>query len=163
MFFSLPYFGPTNDKLKIDLEKITAKYFPFIKLHVVFSNPYTLSSLFKHKDVLPLSMRSSLVYSYRCPQCVSGCYVGSTIRPLYMRIAEHSGKSFRTGNLLRVPGHSAIRDHAKNCSKSVKIENFQILGTEKNSMHLRMLESLIIKSEKPNLNDMNSAFPLMIV
>ena len=41
-------------------------------------------------------------------------------------------------NLLKVPGHSAIRDHAKNCSKSVKAENFHILGGERNGMHLRI-------------------------
>ena len=97
-----------------------------------------------------------------CPQCGSGCYVGSTIRPLYMRISEHNGRSFRTGNLLKVPGHSAIRDHAIKCSKSVRTEDFKILGSEKNSVQLRMLESLFIKDLKPSLNDMNSAFPLVI-
>ena len=163
MYLSLPYLGPTSDKLKIDLEKVTLKYFPFIKLHCVFVNPCTLASLFRYKDVLPSSMRSSVIYKYCCPQCGSGCYIGSTIRPLYMRISDHAGKSFRTGNLLKVPGHSAIRDHAINCSKSVKPEDFQIIGSEKNSTHLRMLESLFIKDFKPNLNDMNSSFPLMIV
>ena len=79
-----------------------------------------------------------------------------------MRISEHNGRSFRTGNLLKVPGHSAIRDHAIKCSKSVRTEDFKILGSEKNSVQLRMLESLFIKDLKPSLNDMNSAFPLVI-
>ena len=64
MYLSLPYLGPTSDKLKLDLEKITLKYFPFIKLHVVFVNLCTLTSLFKYKDVLPSSMRSSIIYKY---------------------------------------------------------------------------------------------------
>ena len=47
-------------------------------------------------------MKDSLVYKYSCVQCAS-CYVASTIGNLDTRIAEHTGRSYRTGKLIAHP------------------------------------------------------------
>ena len=109
-----------------------------------------------------MKLLSSVVYKYNCAQCVSGTYVGSTTRATHMRIAEHRGRSYRTGKPLQHPPKSAIREHALKCCKTISASDFSIIAQEKNEMHLRILESLIIRNEKASLNEMNSAFPLKI-
>ena len=74
-----------------------------------------------------ISSLSSLVYKFSCTQCVSE-YVGSTMRTLHTRVAEHAGRSFRTGALLTSPPHSNIRAHALSCSSPVAIDNFNVLA-----------------------------------
>ena len=98
----------------------------------------------------------------RFAHCASGTYVGSTIRATHMRVAEHRGRSYRTGEQLENPPKSAIRDHALKCGKTVSIGEFSILAQEKNDLHLRILESLYIRHQKANLNEVKSAFPLKI-
>ena len=77
-------------------------------VRVILVNNYKIGSLFSYKDKL-ISLQSSLVYKFSCTQCVSE-YVGSTMRTLHTRVAEHTGRSFRAGVLLTSP-HSNIRAH----------------------------------------------------
>ena len=79
-----------------------------------------------------------------------------------MRIAEHRGRSIANDNLLGNPKYSAIREHAIRASHGVCSENFKIVGTAKNEISLRILESLMIAKDKPNLNKTLSSFPLNI-
>ena len=104
---TLPYFGYQSEKLRIELSKWLSKYFWCINFHIIHVNNYEIGSLFSYKDKLPISLQSSLVYKFSCTQCVSE-YVGSTMRMLHTRVAEHAGKSFRTGALLTSPPHSNI-------------------------------------------------------
>ena len=162
-FIILPYFGSQSDKLKIDLERVIERHIGCVKINVVFVNRNLLGSFFGFKDALPMELKSSVVYSYCCPKVVGcGSYVGSTIRPLYKRISEHAGRSFRTNQMLSRPSHSEIRNHSNNCGCEIDKANFSILGSAKDDVSLRMLETLFIRKLKPNLNDMNSAFPLKI-
>ena len=109
-----------------------------------------------------MSLKSSIVYEFSCARCASGTYVGSTTRTTHMRISEHRGRSFRTGKLLSNPGHSAIRDHALKCCKTIAEADFKIIGQEGGQTNLRILESILIHQRKPKLNNMQSAFPLRI-
>ena len=163
LFLSLPYFGHQSEKMKIEIEKIMAKYFPQINIRIVLSNKNTTGSFFRYKDVVPKMQRSSVIYKYCCGQCPSTCYVGSTTRPLYMRVAEHSGCSFYTGNRLASPKETAVLVHSTEFSHNVAEENFKIVGATNNEISLRILESLHIFREKPNLNKTVSSFPLRIV
>ena len=85
VYLTLPFLGTSSDNLKHEIEKIVGKYFPFVKIHVVFKNLGSIGSFFRFKDVIPSSLKSSVVYEYCCPRCGSGRYIGSTIRPLYFR------------------------------------------------------------------------------
>ena len=71
------------------------------------------------------------------------------------------GRSFRTGNLVQ-SSKSSIREHADRCSKTIDNNDFKVIGQEDNETHLRILESLHILRLKPNLNEMQSAFPLVV-
>lgn len=149
--------------MKDEIMELIGKIFPQIDFYLAFSNRSTIGSLFQYKEKLPLMLQSSLIYKFSCARCASGTYVGSTARNLYMRIAEHRGRHFRTGNLDKNPKVSSIREHAIKCGGGISEENFSILGYEKFENHLRILESLQIFHQKSSLNDTKSAFPLNIV
>ena len=163
IFISMPYAGKQSEKLKKELLTLIGEFFPHIDLRISLKNSFTIESLFKFKDRLPFCLQSSIVYLYSCAHCASGTYVGSTIRATHMRIAEHRGRSYRTGKLVANPQKSAIRDHALRCSKTISPSEFKIIGQEKNESYLRILESILITSHKSNLNKMESAFPLKIL
>ena len=89
-------------KMRIELYNLLKQYFPSIKFGIILANHYTKGSLFKHKDTLNKGMRSAVAYIYQCPKC-GAQYVGSTIRNLSARAAEHAGVSVRTGLPLSQP------------------------------------------------------------
>ena len=110
-YLSLPYFGYQSEKLWFELSKLLSKYFLSIDFHVMLVNNYKIRSLFTYKDNFPISLQSSLVYKFSCAKWVSEYC--STIRTLHTRVAEHAGRSSRTGALLT--SHSNIRAHALSC------------------------------------------------
>ena len=161
-YFTLPYFGAQSSKLKKDLSLIFCRYFKNIKVNLVFKNDFKINSFFNYKDKVSPEMQANLVYKFSCERCSHG-YVGSTRRNLYMRVAEHAGRSFRTGVLLTSPPNSSIRDHCYSCNSDVDISSFKILNSTDSKPFLLILESLFIKKLKPPLNDTSSAAPLYIV
>ena len=78
---------------------------------IVLVNKFPVVSFFNYKDKLPAGVRSSLVYKLSWAQCAF-TYIGSTGRMLRTRVAEHAGRSYRTGVRLAQPPHSAVREHA---------------------------------------------------
>ena len=121
-----------------------------------------MSNFFQHKDKTPKTWCSNIVYKYDCATCNS-CYIGSTKRQCFVRVAEHCGKSYRTGQYISRPSQSAIRDHSeKICNKQVNIDEFSILYKGNYLTEIRIAESLMIKAQKPNLNNELSSFPLEI-
>ena len=164
IYMVIPYFGKHTENLRDEMSKIVGKYFPQINLQIITVNQNTIGSYFNFKDSLPDSRRSNVVYKYSCELCPFTSYVGSTTRPLYMRIAEHRGRSYRTGRLLQTPPNSSIRDHCKSLPNHFPKEvNFKVVGAAKNAVTLRILESLHIIKDKPQLNNQKSSFPLQIV
>jgi hypothetical protein len=161
-YFSVPYFGPQSDHLKKELLILFQKYLPDFKCNIVLINNFTIGSFFKFKDSLPPMSRSSVIYKYTCPSCGS-TYVGSTSRTLSVRVAEHQGRSYRTGAPLASPAQSSIRSHTEQtCTSSVNINSFNIIDYASDSIRLRILESLHILKLKPSINDQNSASPLYL-
>ena len=80
-----------------------------------------------------------------------------TSRNLFVRVAEHAGRSYRTGRILTVPPHSVVREHAERCHVPIRIANFKVLDSSSCSSDLRILESLHIHKRKPKLNIANSS------
>ena len=98
IYFSFTYFGSQSEKLKEELCVLIGKYFLNAECKIVLVNKFTVGSFFNCKDQLPVGMRASLMYKFRCAQCTS-TYIGSTGRMLRTRVAEHAGsyRSYRTG------------------------------------------------------------------
>ena len=68
LFFSLPYFGKQSQKLKIELTELLTSYFSDFQFNIVLINNSTIGKKFPYEDRLPLSMRSSIVHKWCCPQ-----------------------------------------------------------------------------------------------
>ena len=162
LYFTLPYFGYQSIKMKSDIQAIFRKFFPTVTINIILVNKFTISSFFNYKDKLPKGARSSVVYEYSCAQCASR-YIGSTLRALYIRVSEHTGRSFRTNRVLANPLSSHIRDHQKNCKNPISLDNFKIIGSASFPSELRILESLHIYKNKPQLNVSQTAVKLFIV
>ena len=58
-----------------------------VNFNIVLVNSFKVGSFFSYKDRLPKAICASLVYKFSCAT----------------RVAEHAGKSFRTGSILSVP------------------------------------------------------------
>lgn len=162
MFFVFPYFGHQSQKMKEEMSALFVKYFKDINFNVILVNNFKIGSFFNYKDKLPKDLQAALIYKFSCVRCTSE-YIGSTTRTLCVRVAEHAGRSYRTGHLLASPSHSSIRDHALSCDSPIRLDNFSILGRCNNVLDLRILESLYIFKCRPTLNNMQSAHPLFIV
>ena len=162
MYMVLPFFGSQSEKLRKELTSTLSRFYTYVDFNIVLVNNYTIGSLFRFKDRIPVSCQSSVVYQYRCASC-DASYIGSTKRTLHCRIEQHAGRSFRTGKKLTNPDHSAIRSHSEKCSESISEENFKIIGRESNAFDLRVLESLHILGSKPNLNDNTGSAQFYVV
>ena len=159
LYFVFPYFGSQSEKLKYDLMSLFNKYFKDHKLQIILTNNSTIGSLFNFKDKLTKGMT---VYKWGCPIAAGLItYIGSSSRNL--RAAEHSGVSYRTGETLSGLPSPASGTPSCNSNNHIHPDNFNILGTSRNLTELRILDSLFIHKEKPSLNNMLSAFPLLIV
>lgn len=160
-YLVLPYFGEQSIKMQKEVLEVLSKFYPYLNPKIVLRNRLTIGSMFRYKDGLPKSSISGVVYKYSCASCQAS-YVGSTYQRLYTRVAQHLGKSHRTGQLLSSPSASSIRDHALSCQSSLGIDDFQILSRSSTFPDLRILESLHIHRLRPQINDMSSAYPLNI-
>ena len=163
LFISLPYFGSQSDDLGRDLRLLFDKFFFHVDFKIIFTNKFTIGSFFKLKDPLPLNMRSKIIYKYCCALSCGSQYVGCTTRNFKTRMFEHRGISPRTDRRLAKPSQSSIRAHCEQFDKCVDLDNFQIIGSANSFLDLRILESLLIRKLRPNLNNMDSSFPLKIV
>ena len=104
----------------------------------------------------------SLVYKFCCARCASE-YIGSTTRTVHTRVAEHAGRSFRTGSILSVSPHSMVRTHSESCGVPVTLDDFYIISSTSSAIDLRILESMHIFKLKPILHYTQSSYPLSIV
>ena len=94
---SLPFLVKLSLKIRGNLIKPAKTYFPCCKIQVVFNSGKRIGSFFMFKDMLPLNVRSLLIYKSTCSSCNSAD-VGKTKRHFLVRIFEHLGISLSTDN-----------------------------------------------------------------
>ena len=162
-YFVIPYFGHKSVSLKIELTNLISEYFPHIEPKLILVNSFSIRSFFQFKDALPTCLRSCVIYQFRCVHPCTSAYVGSTMRLLGTRIAEHRGLSIRTGHPLLHPPQSSIRHHCDRYNHDLSHENFRVIASSNNFLDLRILESLHIRKNSPDLNNTDSAYPLLVI
>ena len=103
-----------------------------------------------------------LLFTNTIADSVRPAIIGQTRKQLKIRMSQHKGRSFRTGQLLASPEFSNIRNHAFESDHPILDDNFIIIDTC-DSFDLRLLESIYIHKKKPYLNDQNSSTELSIL
>ena len=109
------------------------------------------STFFRFKDRIPLSLRSRIVYKYKC-QCCNALYVGKTVRHFHNGISEHMGIFGSTGKPLSKPPFSNIRNRHQSSGHPISHDDFSILSSCSSPFELLLRERLLISKLKPSLN-----------
>ena len=82
----LKYLGPLSNVIRRRLLKLVHRFYPTIKLRVVFRRGFRISNLFNYKDRFPIACKSMVVYYICCRKCgPSQAYIGKTINSVYER------------------------------------------------------------------------------
>ncbi len=127
-------------------EMFTKKLVKFLKSHgVKLKTVFTVARIgdtFSTKSRTPFSLRSSVIYEFRCSVDPTVTYVGKTSRNLCERIKEHAS----------IMGKSAISNHRLQCTCQCKKDSFKILKSCNNDFDLAIAETLFIKQKCPLLN-----------
>ena len=89
--------------MKKELTQLINSHFSDISIKIVLANHFKIGTFFNYKDRLPQAAWSSLVYKFSCAVCTASDYVGMTSLSLSARVAEHAGRSLRTGFQLSQP------------------------------------------------------------
>ena len=160
IFLELPYLGEVHMKTIREITKIIQRYYPDLSISYFFKSNSQISNFFSQKDRIPDDLRANIVYNYTCDAC-QAAYIGSSVKQSRVRFFQHMGVSHRTNLPLSNPVFSAIRDHCNNSDHPMKISNFKIISSACTNS-VRILESLHIKKNSPQLNSDSSAAPLLI-
>ena len=96
----LPFLGSLSLQIRSRLIKSFNKSIPHAKIKVIFKTSVKLGSYFRFKDIFPSSLRSHVIYKYKCRRCNS-TYVGKTKRYWEKRLEEHLSTSALTGKPLK--------------------------------------------------------------
>ena len=144
------YTGSSSYTFRNKLTTLIRDFYPQLTVRVIFKGNNTIGSFFKIKDKIPSDLQSSLIYKFTCDSCKAS-YIGKTKRHLKSRIAEHFGKSVRTGVRIADPPFSAIRNHSLDLDHPISATMFSVLGKSSKKEDLSIMESLYTYIERPSI------------
>ena len=128
---------------------------------VIFKTSVKLGSYFRFKDIFPSSLRSHVIYKYKCHRCNS-TYVGKTKRYWEKRLEEHLSISALTGKPLKTFKVWPPKEHDVTCACSISRDSFSLIGGEQKDFLLYVKESLMIYRLNPNLNIQSESTKLFL-
>ena len=159
---ALPYLGNISIILRRNLTRLVHKFYPAVELRVVYRRGFRVSHLFTFKDKFPLACQSMCVYYICCRKCgPSEAYIGKTVNTVYERF-HASG----TGHLNETNSDSALIKHlleSDDSECSFKFDDIKILETGRYDEQIRLIESILLKYDKQNLNTCERSIKLNIV
>ena len=132
------------------------------KPSIIFKSGRRLRSLFRFKDTMPLALQSFILYKYTCRTC-NCSYIGKSERHCHVRFCEHLKITpLRGQGSKKKLQPTAVQQHITSLDHPGTTQDFEIIGNEpsRNSFHLRVKESLLIKLHKPRLNEAVQSTPL---
>ena len=154
-YIKMPFYGRISYEFRKNTLNLLRNSFPSVSFRVVFTNEFKIGSFFNCKDRVPTSLCSNIVYKFTCP-CCQARYIGCTSRSFRIRMFEHMGKSFRSGNFLQKMPFSAIRDHSHKEDHPFSDRNFEIIARFRSNCDALVGEKLLIKDQSPEINQMNN-------
>ena len=154
VYLRLPYIGSRSEKFAKCITTKVGKCYFSVAMRVIFQTRTAFVSM--RKDVLPPHHMNSIIYKYTC-SC-GGDYIGRTSNRLDLRIKQHLparilNLELKRGQLVNT-SRSSIADHVINsreCVADFNIDRFSILSRSHSSHHLKVLETLYVRSLQPSL------------
>ena len=165
VYLRVPWIGKSSIGLDKNVKTAVESCYGSVTTRVVFTSKRMLPVA--RKDVLPTTLKSSVVYEYSC-HCDSR-YVGRTSQRLQDRIKQHVPKWLQQqakrptrsqpGRSCKLKRNnpdcdSAIGQHLldnEQCAANYNDKRFKILAVARNSFHLCLLEATFIKIKHPVL------------
>ena len=134
---------------------------PSTKAIISFTTTHAFNGV--HKDSLPATSRSQLVYKYEC--CSDKQYVGKTTQVLSEGIKQHVSSKLieakTVANRKIEAKDSAVTKHLKespDCLRSDRRLRFKLLAQARNKVHLDVLEGIYIRHLEPELRQQKDTF-----
>jgi hypothetical protein len=155
VYLRLPYIGPVTSRFENQLNRVVHQTFDSVRLRVIYQTNKPLSGICK--DVTPIHERNNTIYYFKC-HCDSE-YIGRTSQRLHRRRDEHVPNNIRewingTKSKPKANYFTAIGSHLLDnptCAQHYSDRMFKILARGRNQFHLKILESLFIRTKKPVL------------
>ena len=141
-YFKLPYLKLSNFT-QGKVRMLVNKYCNSIKIKLVFSS-FKVKNLISVKDYVPRTLRSYVVYKFKCAGCNS-VYIGETSRHLSTRVREHLFTDKNSNIFKHLKGSAA-------CKEACNDSCFTVLDSANTSFKLKIKEALHIQWERPDLN-----------
>ena len=151
-YIKLPFYGKASYDFRKKMNSILRSQFPAIDFRFIFTNSFSIGSLFKIKDRIPDSVCSNIIYQFECPSC-GARYLGSTTRAFRIRVLEHIGKSYRTERYLNKMPFSSIRNHSHEEDHPFNENNFKIIQRYSSHQEALIGEKILIERLNPELNN----------
>ena len=160
IYFTTYFLGNISNVLAKDIKALLSDSYPQVHLRMLYKSYNTIGSSFSFKDKTPVDCMSNVVYKYTC-ECCKASYIGKTEVQFRCRICQHLGISPRTGDELKVPVASKIREHSLKCKTHINVDNFTILDSLPSKKGILILESLHQKIKKPSIGTHEQSTPLL--
>ena len=126
VLFPTYFLGDVSRTVSKELNSLISRFYPQIRLRMIYKSLDTIGSRFQLKDKMPEDCMSCIIYQYKCDSC-NAIYIGKTEQNFRCRISQHMGVSFRTGATLSTPPQSDIREHCLKHRKHINVNNFSII------------------------------------
>ena len=165
VYLRLLYIGSRSERLAKSITTAVGRCYFSAAVRVIFNTCSALVSM--RKDVSPPHHINSVIYIYIYIYiyilCIYICscgsdYVGRTFNHIDLRIRQHLpapilNLKLKRGQLANTSGPS-IADHMINireCVADFNVDRFSILSRSHSLFHLKLLETLYVRSHQPSL------------
>ena len=143
-YFKLPYIGKYSEQAQNKLNNMIKKYCKSVSVRLIF-NSFKIGQVFSAKDALPASLKSNMIYKFKCAGC-NACYIGETTRHLSSRNEEHLKKNKQSHIYQHL--HQEV-----DCFNKSNRDCFSVLDTASTKFQLKLKEGMYIGWENPDLNN----------
>ena len=163
VLITLEYLGKTSLQVKKTVKGLFRSCQKNVKPNVIFKPSKRIKNAFCFKGILPKHINSKVLHKLKCDTCNS-VYINKTKRHLLVRHYDHLVLSVWTEKALKYTEDAT--EIRKNCHENKHhcgVDNFEIVRTAVNDIHLKLKESLLILKMKSCLNIAQESMPLYLL
>ena len=154
-YVKLPYVGDYSKSVQNKIMNLCSNFCKDTTIKLVFTST-KISSFFSTKDAMPSTLRSGVVYKFKCAGC-NACYVGQTTRHFDTRVHEHLHKKSQPSSVFK-----HLEQNVK-CREACDVTCFSIIDRDVSSFRLEVKETIHNEWIKPSINKQKKLLKLSIL